>query len=631
MKSSYEATTIKQISTNNQDFSTESDTLFTLIPKKFQILPQESSLFETQKLKLEWKKISYHVKIEKDYKEILKEVSGTANPGELLAIMGSSGSGKTSLLDILAGLRTHSKSKINGSIKLNAKDIKSLDYECYRGYVMKDDFLLPFLTVRETLFFAASLKFGGGKKQVIQKVNSIIGELKLEGIADHIIGNFMYPGISGGEKKRVSLGIELLSDPKILILDEPTSSLDSFTAEIIIDLLLQQAIKGKTVIFTIHQPSFKIFNKLQQLILITDGNIIYQGDAAQSKMYFKNIGLSCPKLTNPSDFYMKITHIVNRYEKTDKEKEVLKKLTESYKENLVCQKNTDNFTQSLYINLSKPRHISWFRKFLLLCHRGFMNNIRNPMATYIRIAFFAVIGLFLSMIFHGVGGKGDLRSAQTVEGIMFLIAMDYVCAGNASKAIDIPCEKGVLIKEISQDLYGIASYIIATFISDIPGHAVSVLISALVLYFWLDFNMAAGKFLIFWLICLISQLMGLTIGLCLGIFFKSPHVALVFASPIVFQFLMFAGFFVKVNKMNEAFGWLQYISPYRWSFQALCTNQFTDFNFDCSIEGINCDPLEVLGFEMPLWLVVVYQLVYIAVCLLLAFLCFKINIKEYKI
>ena len=245
--------------------------------------------------------------------------------------MGSSGSGKTSLLSILSNQIIPQRSiQISGKVEVNQVDIKTFDFSSYARYVMQQDILMPTLTVKEALIFAATLKIKGTKQFIESRVDSIMKDLKLTKIADSIIGNELIKGISGGEKKRVCIGIELISEPQILILDEPTSGLDSFTADLVIDLLKSQAKKGKTIVLTIHQPSSSIYKAFDRLLLLVEGNVIYQGAAQDSVNYFASIGYECPNLTNPPDYFIRIMYIVNRYVLTEKEKKTLHLFTTSY-------------------------------------------------------------------------------------------------------------------------------------------------------------------------------------------------------------------------------------------------------------------------------------------------------------
>mmetsp|Transcript_28679 Transcript_28679/g.28336 ORF Transcript_28679/g.28336 Transcript_28679/m.28336 type:complete len:353 (-) Transcript_28679:841-1899(-) len=298
--------------------------------------PSESELPNNDsahpRVQLVWEDITYKVTINGKEQKILKEVSGFANPGEFLAIMGASGAGKTTLLNLIAG-RISLSSCSSGLIKANNIDIHSFNYKKIAAYITQMDILWPTMTVKEAIMFSAKMRIPGTNLEIEEKVDSMIRSLRLEKVADNVIGSVMRKGISGGERKRTCIAIEIISNPTIIILDEPTSGLDSFNAEVLIDLLNEQARCGKTVISTIHQPSTKVFNKFDKLILLSEGYTIYQGPASKSRRYFSKLGYKCPRQVNPADYYMRVFHVVNRYDMTVQEQNMLETLNQAYEEN----------------------------------------------------------------------------------------------------------------------------------------------------------------------------------------------------------------------------------------------------------------------------------------------------------
>lgn len=253
-------------------------------------------------------------------RQLLHDVNISVRPGQLLAILGSSGSGKTTLLDLLAC--RHEAGTLDGSITLNGRE-RTLDLvKEYGGYVMQEDRLFPSLTVRETLTFVARLKMPArfSLEEKTERVEQVIAELGLIHVADSPIGGSMLRGISGGERRRVSIGAQLLLDPSILFLDEPTSGLDSFTANNVVETLQSLARSNRTIVTTIHSPRSDIV-KLFDLILILSqgppfcvpekqteqvlsslGRTVYFGPGDQVVAHFEGAGYPCPRYTNPADF-----------------------------------------------------------------------------------------------------------------------------------------------------------------------------------------------------------------------------------------------------------------------------------------------------------------------------------------
>lgn len=197
--------------------------------------------------------------------------------------MGSSGAGKTSLLNILADrIFVKGQSKIEGTVWINDElPCNQETFSRFGSYVMQDDILFANFTVREALTFAARLKLKTSHEDQDRKVEDIIMDLGLSAVSQSLIGNERRKVLSGGERKRTSIGVELISDPSVILLDEPTSGLDSFKALGIVKLLHDMARKrGKTICSTIHSPGSESFFYFDRLILMCDGNIVYQGTAS---------------------------------------------------------------------------------------------------------------------------------------------------------------------------------------------------------------------------------------------------------------------------------------------------------------------------------------------------------------
>ena len=230
-------------------------------------------------VKLTWSDLSYSVPLKgKQVKHILNGIHGHVNPGEVIAIMGSSGSGKTTLLNALAG--RIGPGELTGSVLV---DGRPRDYSTWRhtvAYVEQEDLMYQNLTVRETLTYAALLRLPKtvSRADKLKKVENIIQSLGLATCQDTIIGDSEKRGISGGERKRVSIGVEMVTDPRLLFLDEPTSGLDAFTAAYIIETVKNVAKKDKTaVLLTIHQPREYILTMFDRIILLSGGKLVFSG------------------------------------------------------------------------------------------------------------------------------------------------------------------------------------------------------------------------------------------------------------------------------------------------------------------------------------------------------------------
>lgn len=238
---------------------------------------------------------------------ILNGVTGMVSPGEVLAILGPSGSGKSTLLNALAG-RLHGHG-FSGTILANDRKLNKTVLR-RTGFVTQDDVLYPHLTVRETLIFCSLLRLPKtlSKKERISIAESVITELGLVKCENTIIGNSFIRGISGGERKRVSIANEMLIDPSLLILDEPTSGLDSTGAHRLLSTLGSLAQKGKTIVTSIHQPSSRVYQMFDSVLVLSEGRCLYFGKGSAAVPYFESVGFSPSFSMNPADFLLDLAN-----------------------------------------------------------------------------------------------------------------------------------------------------------------------------------------------------------------------------------------------------------------------------------------------------------------------------------
>jgi ABC-type multidrug transport system ATPase subunit len=237
---------------------------------------------------------------------ILKGVTGEARPGELLAVLGPSGSGKSTLLSILGGRLA---GRHSGTVLAGGR-APTRGVQRRTGFVAQDDVLHPHLTVRETLVFCAMLRLpraapGSAKSAAAE---AVIAELGLAACADTIVGNAFVRGVSGGERKRVSIGHELLVNPSLLILDEPTSGLDSTAAARLVATLSALARKGRTVVMSVHQPSSRVYRMFDSVLLLAEGSCLYFGAGRDAMDYFASVGFAPGFHVNPADFMLDLAN-----------------------------------------------------------------------------------------------------------------------------------------------------------------------------------------------------------------------------------------------------------------------------------------------------------------------------------
>lgn len=365
-------------------------------------------------------------------------MSGTVKPGQFLAILGASGAGKTTLLNYLSGKDPSKNLKKEGQVLVNGIDRESIDYGSYVAYVQQDDVLYQTMTIRECLDFAARMRLPPSSDYEFQ-VNQLLESLKLEKAAETKIGGPLVKGVSGGERKRCSIGVELITDPNLIFLDEPTTGLDSFTAQNVVEVLNALAIAGRTVICTIHQPSSEIFDIFDQIMLMAHGHVIYMNDASKAVNYFASIGEVCPSRTNPADFFMNMMSIEAMEDPDDEDEDQLRRkrteLEHKYEERILyfynqyensalrCDPDSHHPEAKPLAREDEANHYrpSLLRQFCLLLQRSLRNEIRIPISSYGNIMGYTVTGIIILLIFGYLGD--DEQSIQGRTGILFSVVI----------------------------------------------------------------------------------------------------------------------------------------------------------------------------------------------------------------
>ncbi|MFS8159676.1 MAG: ABC transporter permease [Candidatus Roizmanbacteria bacterium] len=415
------------------------------------------------------------------------------------------GCGKTSFLNYLSGrdmqkeLAKEGKVMVNGIEKENIKG-----YSSYSAYVQQDDILFQTMTVRECLEFSAKLKLKGELEEKLLRVDNLISELRLNKCQNTKIGGELIRGVSGGERKRTSIGVELITDPNLIFLDEPTTGLDSYTATSVIETLRDLTYSGKTVISTIHQPNSNIYQSFDRLMLMSMGKIIYFNEARLAVNYFSNLGFICPKLSNPADYFM---HMMSIEEGTKavvgedrsivaKSKEVVleEQKAKIMEFHLQYEKSDlkNDFTyvspeaKSLSDDDLEDNFVPWSYQFNLLLKRNVLNILRMPQTSYFKLLMILVTAIFTIVLFQGV--EETLSGVQNRNGALFFITLTIALNSIQNIILMFPLERPVFLREVNNNMYKVSPYFFARILCELPMAIIVPTIFGSMTYFAIGFN-----------------------------------------------------------------------------------------------------------------------------------------------
>jgi len=578
---------------------------------------------------LSWENISYSIKVpdggkcsrKKTTKRILQDVSGIVKPGQLLAIIGSTGAGKSTLLDVLA--QRKNMSQVKGRILVNGRT-PDKGFKRLSAYVTQDDALSGFLTVRETLQFYADLKLPStiSKDVRADRVNEVLDILGLEKVAESRVGTQFRRGISGGEKKRLSIGSQLITDPGILFLDEPTTGLDAYNSLSVIETMNRLCSRGRTIICTIHQPRSTIYELFDQLMVLSQGRTVYFGPASEAPNYFASLGFSCGTFINPADHFIDVTVMNEPALLPSQERSPLldskapesfvnfpKLYAESEASKLVTQeivKSNESVGKFEEPRKTKEYATGFFRQFVKLSQRSWRNVVRNPMVTYAQLGQTIFMALLMGTIYFQM--QLDQGSIQDRVGALFFVSTNQAFA--MLSALNLLLEERELYnREVAGGTYRTSAYFLAKSVVDAPLFLVFPLIFGTIVYWMVGFQPVGDCFGVF-LLCLVT-LAGVSgsLFMFLGSLSPSAVLAQILCPLTIVLFMLFGGFYVNVDNIPVYYYPVYYLSFFNYGFQNLCYNEFVGWGedgylvFECS-DNPNAPCIQngiqemaVLGFE----------------------------------
>ncbi|XP_060530467.1 ATP-binding cassette sub-family G member 4 isoform X2 [Cylas formicarius] len=533
------------------------------------------------------------------YKTILKCVTGKFRSGELTGIMGPSGAGKSTLMNILAGYKT---SNLEGSVLINGKERSLRRFRKMSCYIMQDDCLSPHLTVKEAMTVSANLKLGKGVSRSEKKV--VIDEI-LEALSLQDCVNTSTVNLSGGQRKRLSIALELVNNPPVMFFDEPTSGLDSSSCFQCLCLLKSLARGGRTIICTIHQPSARLFEMFDHLYMLAEGQCIYRGPVMGLVPFLSTMGLHCPGYHNPADYVIevacgehgdyvqKLVIAVNagRCNNFHNVTEITNaKISNEIVKQPASLKAADDGSIKLSNGSAKPKTLSpatcttslldssenlpqtekngfptsGFRQFLILLNRSICIILRDKTLTRMRLVAHIVIGILIGCIYYDIGNNA--AKVMSNAGCLFFTVMFMMFTAMMPTILTFPLEMSVFVREHLNYWYSLKSYYFAKTVADIPFQIILTTCYIVGVYLITSQPLEPTRFSMFLLIAVLTALVSQSFGLLIGSGLNIESG--VFLGPIsTIPMVLFSGFFANLDDIPQYLQWLPYLSYVKYSFE----------------------------------------------------------------
>lgn len=527
---------------------------------------------------LAWSGICFSVS--KPQKDILSGVSGSSS--SFTAIMGPSGAGKSTLMNILAGrTRTTKRQTVTGDVLFEGQKINPVTFSRNIGYVMQQDAIKFTQTPREAFTFAAALRLGDSitPEERTEKVEALVSQLKLEKCADTMIGDsrLRLPGVSGGEKKRTAIGVELISDPKILFLDEPTSGLDSYAAFQVVKTLSQMAKAGRTVLCTIHQPSSEVFSVFDDTLLLCGGQVVYHGPRSAMRGHFVQFGHKCPEDYNPADFVMFLMQ--------EQPADQIKRLCDDWSEKSSAVKeeaeeeggggsSRDRPLKRRATGAERVQGASACTQMAWLARREVRSVVRNKGGLIAQVCSTVFLYLVVGNIFFDAASYGDVEN--TIEsvsavtdrhfGLVVFLATGSMFGLAQQQILQFPVERPIFLREYSAGVYGTVPYLASKLLVEIPQSFCVVLLIYLIAY-WL--TGLAGNIIYLVLITTLFGLVAASCSLLIGSLASNVEAGIQLTPLVFVPQLLFSGFYIPISQIPSYMRWAQYLCSLKYAINLL--------------------------------------------------------------
>ena len=523
----------------------------------------------------------------------LRNISFSEDQGKLIGLMGASGAGKTTLLNVLTGLNTPS----SGEILINGIDLhKENDkLEGIIGYIPQDDLLIEELTVFQNLYYNAKLCFNDkSEEEIVELVHKTLTSLGLFDRKDLKVGSPMNKMISGGQRKRLNIALELIREPSILLVDEPTSGLSSRDSENVMDLLRELALKGKLIFVVIHQPSSDIYKMFDNMMILdTGGYQIYYGNPVEGVMYFKRLDAQinsdvgeCPTCGNVNPeliFNIIEAKVVDEYGKyTPKRKISPQKWEENFKENIKIEK-VEQISDAPPSTLRIP---SWFKQLKIYTIRDFLSKISNTQYIALNLLEAPLLGFMLSFIIRYIADPNSnvyiFRENENISIYIFMSLIVVLFLGLTISAEEIFRDRKILKREAFLNLSR-SSYLISKIFILFTISAIQAILFVLIANGILGVKAMTFQY---WFALFTTAAFANMLGLNVSASFNSAVTIYILIPLLMIPMMVLSGAMFPFDKMNRKVSSVNKVPliaefmPTKWSYEALMVNQFKNNKFE---------------------------------------------------
>ncbi|XP_058223773.1 pleiotropic drug resistance protein 1-like isoform X1 [Rhododendron vialii] len=522
--------------------------------------------------------------IPEDRLELLKGVGGAFRPGVLTALMGVSGAGKTTLMDVLAGRKTGGY--IEGRILVSGYPKKQETFARVAGYCEQTDVHSPHVTVYESLNYSAWLRLPHEVDSATRKmfVNEIMELVELTPLREALVGLPSVSGLSTEQRKRLTIAVELVANPSIIFMDEPTSGLDARAAAIVMRTVRNTVDTGRTVVCTIHQPSIDIFDAFDELFLLKrGGEEIYVGPLGHHSLhliaYFEGInGVNKIKDGyNPATWMLEVTSIAQ-------EAALEVDFAQVYKNSELYRRNKETITElstppwgSKDLCFATQYSQSFFTQCMACLWKQHLSYWRNPPYTAMRFLFTTIIALLFGTIFWHIGSKrGTQQDIFNAMGSMYS-AVIFVGVQNATSVQPVVAvERTVFYREKAAGMYSALPYAFGQVVIELPYILVQSVIYGVIVYSMIGFEWTVAKFFwyLFFMYC--TFLYFTYYGMMTVAVTPNHSIAAIVASAFYAVWNLFSGFIIPKTRIPLWWRWYVYICPVSWTLYGLVASQFGD-------------------------------------------------------